>query len=197
MKLNVLNLSLPARPRTHEGASAVTLTSEQSLRRSVLACMLWENEFYESGETIAARIRALVPQVAPETVAALAVEARTAMKLRHVPLLLVREMARYAAHRALVAETLVRVIQRADELTEFLTIYWADGRAPLAASVVFRAARKRSPRCSGRPSSPPNVPRNCVLREWSTTGTSTPPGRQMYARLVRAAPGRGAESWSS
>src|SRR5215471_3667277 len=135
MKLNVLKLSLLARPRTHEGAPAATITPEQSLRRSVLACMLWENEFYESGETIAARIRALAPQVAPEQVAALAVEARTAMKLRHAPLLLVREMARHAAHRALVAETLVRVIQRADELAEFVAIYWADGRTPLAAQV--------------------------------------------------------------
>ena len=57
------------------------------------------------------------------------------MKLRHAPLLLVREMARYATHRSLVAETLVRVIQRADELAEFVAIYWADGRTPLAASV--------------------------------------------------------------
>ena len=135
MKLNVLKLSLPARPRTHEGAPAVTLTPEQALRRSVLACMLWENEFYESGQTIVARIRELVPRVAPETVAALAVEARTAMKLRHAPLLLVREMARYATHRALVADTLARVIQRADELSEFVAIYWADGRAPLSAQV--------------------------------------------------------------
>jgi Mg-chelatase subunit ChlD len=135
MKLNVLKLSLLARPCTHEGAPAVTLTPEQALRRSVLACMLWENEFYESGETIAARIRALVPQVAPETVATLAVEARTAMKLRHAPLLLVREMACYVTHRGLVAETLVRVIQRADELAEFVAIYWADGRTPLSAQV--------------------------------------------------------------
>jgi hypothetical protein len=135
MKLNVLKLSLLARPRTHEGAPAAIISPEATLRRSVLACMLWEDEFYESGETIAARIRALVPQVAPATVAALAVEARTAMKLRHAPLLLVREMARYATHRALVAETLVRVIQRADELAEFVAIYWADGRTPLAASV--------------------------------------------------------------
>jgi len=135
MKLNVLKLSLLPRPRTHEGAPAVTISPEAALRRSVLACMLWENEFYESGETIAARIRALVPQVEPATVAALAVEARTAMKLRHAPLLLAREMARYATHRSLVAETLVRVIQRADELAEFVAIYWADGRTPLAASV--------------------------------------------------------------
>jgi 60 kDa SS-A/Ro ribonucleoprotein len=135
MKLNVLKLSLLARPRTHEGAPAVIISPEAALRRSVLACMLWEDEFYESGETIVARIRSLVPQIAPATVAALAVEVRTAMKLRHAPLLLVREMARYAAHRAFVAETLVRVVQRADELAEFVAIYWADGRVPLAASV--------------------------------------------------------------
>jgi 60 kDa SS-A/Ro ribonucleoprotein len=68
-------------------------------------------------------------------VAALAVEARTATKLRHVPLLLVREMARLATHRALVAETLAQVIQRADELAEFVAIYWKDGRAPLSGQV--------------------------------------------------------------
>jgi hypothetical protein len=135
MKLNILKLAHLARPRTHEGAPAAILTPEQTLRRSVLACMLWESEFYESGMTIAGRIRDLVPAVAPEKVAALAVEARTAMKLRHAPLLLVREMARHATHRGLVAETLVSVIQRADELAEFVAIYWAEGRRPLSAQV--------------------------------------------------------------
>ncbi|HEU4636312.1 MAG TPA: TROVE domain-containing protein [Edaphobacter sp.] len=135
MKLNVLKLSSLVSPRTHEGAPAIVIPPEAELRRSVLACMLWEDEFYESGQAIAARIRELVPRVVPETVAALAVEARTTMKLRHAPLLLVREMARYATHRALVAETLVRVIQRADELAEFVAIYWADGRVPLSAQV--------------------------------------------------------------
>ena len=135
MKLNILKLSHLARPRTHEGAPAVVITPEQALRRSVLSCMLWENQFYEDGVSIAGRIRELVPKVDAAKVAALAVEARTNMKLRHVPLLLVREMARHATHRSLVAETLVSVIQRADELAEFVAIYWADGRAPLSAQV--------------------------------------------------------------
>ncbi len=124
-----------SRPRTHEGAPARSLNPEQQLRRSVLACLLWENQFYEDGVEISGRIKELVPQVAPEKVAALAVEARIAMKLRHAPLLLVREMARLASHRVLVAETLERVIQRADELSEFVAIYWSDGRAPLSAQV--------------------------------------------------------------
>jgi hypothetical protein len=113
----------------------VAVTPELALRRSVLACMLWESEFYEDGVAIAGRIRELVPKVLPAKVAALAVEARSVMKLRHVPLLLVREMARHATHRSLVAETLAQVIQRADELAEFVAIYWADGRAPLSGQV--------------------------------------------------------------
>jgi hypothetical protein len=97
--------------------------------------MLWEDEFYEDGVAIAGRIRELVPKVEAGKVAALAIEARTAMKLRHAPLLLVREMARHATHRALVAETMTRVIQRADELAEFVAVYWKDGRAPLSGQV--------------------------------------------------------------
>jgi hypothetical protein len=140
MRLNVLKLGhLVERrgfePRTHEGARAAKITPEQALQRSVLSCMLWEDEFYEDGEQIAGRIRLLVPYVAAEKVAALAVEARERMKLRHAPLLLVREMARHDTHRQLVSETLARVIQRADELAEFVAIYWADGRQPLSAQV--------------------------------------------------------------
>jgi 60 kDa SS-A/Ro ribonucleoprotein len=135
LKVNVLNLSSAIRPRTHEGAPAFSVLPELALRRSVLACMLWEDEFYESGVAIAGRIRELVPKVAAEKVAELAIETRTGMKLRHAPLLLVREMARHATHRALVADTMARVIQRADELAEFVAIYWKDGRSPLSGQV--------------------------------------------------------------
>jgi 60 kDa SS-A/Ro ribonucleoprotein len=135
MRLNILKLNDPMRPRTHEGAEAATITPEQALRRSVLSCMLWEGEFYEDGVQIAGRIQDLVPHVEAEKVAALAVEAREKMKLRHAPLLLVRTMARIPSHRGLVAETLARVIQRADELAEFVAIYWAGGRQPLSAQV--------------------------------------------------------------
>jgi 60 kDa SS-A/Ro ribonucleoprotein len=134
-KLNILKLSYPAPLRTHERGPAIAIAPEQALRRSVLACMLWEDEFYEDGVQIAERIRELVPRVAAIQVAALAIEAREAMKLRHVPLLLVREMARHATHRGQVAQTLAQVIQRADELSEFLAMYWAEGRTPLSGQV--------------------------------------------------------------
>jgi TROVE domain-containing protein len=134
-KLNILSIGAFARPRTHEGAPAKRLPNEAALRRAVLACMLWEDQFYEDGVAIAGRIAELVPKVSAFEVAALAVEAREKMKLRHAPLLLAREMARQKTHRLLVAETLERVIQRADELAEFVAIYWKDGRTPLSAQV--------------------------------------------------------------
>jgi hypothetical protein len=97
--------------------------------------MLWEGEFYESGQTISQRIAELVPQVQPEVVADIAVEARNQMKLRHVPLLIAREMARYDTHNFLVRAVLEEIIQRPDELTEFLAIYWKDGKQPIAKQV--------------------------------------------------------------
>jgi hypothetical protein len=132
-RLNMLKIPFPWGNRTHEVAPAKSISVELQLRRSVLACLLWEDQFYEDGVEIAGRIQELVAKVKSETVAALAVEARSKMKLRHVPLLLVREMARLKTHRELVSHTLAQVIQRADELAEFVAIYWKDGKAPLSA----------------------------------------------------------------
>jgi 60 kDa SS-A/Ro ribonucleoprotein len=120
---------------THEGAPAKRINAELQLRRSVLACMLWENTFYEDGQSIAERISSLVAQVDPAKVSALAIEAREKMKLRHVPLWIVREMSRLPKHKAFVASTLADVIQRADELAEFVSLYWLDKRQPLSAQV--------------------------------------------------------------
>ena len=132
-RLNMLKIPFPWGTRTHEGAPARNISSELQLRRSVLACLLWEDQFYEDGVEISGRIQSLVPKVKAETVATLAIEARNKMKLRHVPLLLVREMARLKTHSEFVSRTLSQVIQRADELAEFVAIYWKDGKAPLSA----------------------------------------------------------------
>jgi len=121
--------------RGHVGAPIGYLSSELELRYLVLDCRDWPVHFQNDAAEIAGRISELVPKVAAEQVAALAVEAREQMKLRHVPLLLVREMARHQTHRRLVAETLARVIQSADELCEFVEIYWKDGRVPLSTQV--------------------------------------------------------------
>ena len=126
---------------THEGAPAMEIDAYQELKRSLMACMLWEDTFYESGIEISQRIEKLVGQVKPEEAKNLAIEAREQMKLRHAPLWVARAMARLPEHRKLVGETLARIIQRPDELTEFLAIYWKDGKEPLASQVKKGLAR--------------------------------------------------------
>jgi hypothetical protein len=121
---------------THEGAPARHVPAYAQLRRAVCSCLLWESQFYEDGTAIADRIRDLVPQCTPAEVAALAIEARESYKLRHVPLLLVRELARHPMKvPKLTSTTLARVIQRADELAEFVAIYWKDQKQPLSKQV--------------------------------------------------------------
>lgn len=130
MKTNVKSKSTAF---THEGAPAIPSNAYTELRRAVLACLLWEDSFYETGVSIADRIKGLVKHVPADKVAALAVEARTKFHLRHVPLLLAREMARGKGN--VVGRTISDVIQRADELSEFLSIYWAEKREPLSKQV--------------------------------------------------------------
>ncbi len=140
MRLNILKRK---KAKTHEGAEAFAPLDDMSqLRRSVLSCMLWEDEFYEDGETISARIGDLAARVDPEALAKLAIEARTKMNLRHVPLLLLTVLVRTGAKREkLVANTVAEVIQRADELSELVAIYWRNGRKPLSAQLKKGLAR--------------------------------------------------------
>lgn len=121
---------------THEGAPAPRIDALAQLERSVMSCLLWESELYEDGKTIGQRIADLVKQVPAEEVARVAIQAKEDMRLRHVPLLLVRELMRTKEGRALAKEVFPRVILRADDITEFLAIYWKDNKdEPLAKQV--------------------------------------------------------------
>lgn len=130
-----LNVKIKSNLLTYEGAPAKIISPELQLRRSVMSCLLWENTFYEDGVSVANRIIENIKLVKPEVVAQIAIEAREKFKLRHIPLLIVREMARLNTHKHLVADTLERIIQRPDELTEFLAIYWENGKCPISSQV--------------------------------------------------------------
>jgi len=96
---------------------------------------LWEDNAYENGESIAENIKKLIKQVEPQIVFDIAIEARAKQKLRHVPLLIAREMARLETHKGLVGKLLPQIIKRVDELAEFMAIYWKDGKQPLSKQV--------------------------------------------------------------
>ncbi len=131
---------------THEGAQAVPhLSVEKQLRRSVMSCLLWEGEFYEDGESIAERIAKTAALVAPEKLAAIAIEAREVFNLRHVPLLLLGVLSKTGRGNGLVARTVERVVQRTDEMGELLALHWKDGHKMVPAQMrkgLDRAFRK-------------------------------------------------------
>lgn len=117
--------AVPSAHRTHEGAPARRIGTEAQLRRTVMACLLFEDTFYENGQSVADRIAEGVAGVSQEIAAQIAIEARTQMHLRHAPLWIVREMARRGGPQ--VSYALSRVIQRADELSEFVAMYLRTG----------------------------------------------------------------------
>ena len=112
---------------THGGAAATRVPPLVTLRRLCLAALLFEDQHYQSGPShasdVADVVKALVEAGKADTVAALAVECREKMYLRHMPLYLTALLTQYKGCGSLVAATLPRVIQRADEPAEFVALY--------------------------------------------------------------------------
>lgn len=129
---------------THEGAPARQATKVDELTRIAMTTMLWEDSFYEKGSKTAERLAVAVHGCDAQEVAAVAIRSREEFKLRHVPLFMSRELCRHKDRKG-AAALIERVIQRADELAEFVSLYWKDGRKPLSAQAkkgLARAFRK-------------------------------------------------------
>lgn len=126
---------------THEGAKARHITPLQELERSVMSCMLWEDGFYESGQTIAERIASLCVKLSADDILNTAIKAKNEMRLRHVPLLLVREAFKHKHARKQCGDVLESLISRPDDITEFVSLYWKDGKEPLAKQAKLALGR--------------------------------------------------------
>lgn len=107
---------------THGGAPAKRINPVQQLRRTVMSCLLWENEFYESGKNIADRIREDAAAVDTETLASIAHEARMVHGLRHAPLLLLLELVKRGGEGT--GDVIAANMKRADDMTELVALYW-------------------------------------------------------------------------
>ena len=114
------------------GLRAAKQSDIQQLRRMTLANLLWEDCAYVDGKSLADEIARLIPLCDAKDVANLALECRLVQKLRHTPLFIASEMCKYPEHRAWVGSILPRIITRADMITDFLAIYWKEGKRPLA-----------------------------------------------------------------
>jgi 60 kDa SS-A/Ro ribonucleoprotein len=133
MKVNIPN-KVPS-PRTHEGSIASWISKTEELKRTVMACLLFEDNFYEAGESVADRIWSLVQQIPAKDVITIMKQASKEYKLRHAPLLLAVSLLNAERDRGVktsTAEDIAEVINRADSITEILALYWKDGKKPLS-----------------------------------------------------------------
>lgn len=117
MKTNVKKTS----PNAY-GNQTRELTAYEKLQRSAINCLLWEDTFYEDGESIADRIKTYMKQVTPEQARSVLKEAKVNNKLRHMPLFLLVNMAK---NGYLTAEDVANTITRVDDMSELLSLYWS------------------------------------------------------------------------
>lgn len=105
---------------TYENAIASNISYEEQLRRTVMAAILWEDNFYEDGITVSNRIKDLIGKVDKETALNILFEAKFENKLRHIPLFMIVHMLKY---NYICSEDIVKVITRADDILELLSLY--------------------------------------------------------------------------
>jgi hypothetical protein len=120
-------------PRTYEGGPASVVNPVEQLRRAVMTCLLWEDQFYIDGETIADTVKNLMSKVTPESAREVLRQAKWENKLRHMPLYLLTLMAK---QKWLKKEDVANIVTRPDDMTELLALYWKDGKKPLDHQLV-------------------------------------------------------------
>lgn len=113
----------------HAGLAVKKQTAEDTLTRVTLANMLFEDQFYIDGKSSADVLKTAISAANPLFAMDLAKKARKQFKLRHVPLMIVRELVRNGYAKA---QDIADVIQRPDEMGELLAMYNADGKKPLS-----------------------------------------------------------------
>lgn len=118
------------------GGGAEAHTSRiQQLERLVASCLLWESTFYTKGNDTADQIKQLTSEVSMAECIRIAVKAKSEWKLRHVPLWLLVCASSKKDPNIRISAAIADCIQRPDELSEFLAMYWKDGKKPIAAQV--------------------------------------------------------------
>ena len=118
--------------KTYEGGKAAKINALEELRRSTMSCLLWENEFYEDGESIATRITKLIDKCVKQgltnEVINVMLDAKAA-KLRHCPLWMIVGI--FKAGAKVDKETIAKILTRPDDMGELIALYMQDGKKPL------------------------------------------------------------------
>lgn len=104
----------------------------QILYRTCMACMLWEDLFYETGSDVAERISRLLPECTTQEIHELVIATAEDAKLRKLPLFLILELAKLKRPNRGIRELTARIIRRPDQMSDMLEILWKDNpNAPI------------------------------------------------------------------
>ena len=118
---------------TYEGGKASKINSLEELTRATMSCLLWENEFYEDGVSIAERISALVDKCIKQglydDVIDLLKKVKFDMRLRHCPLWIMVSI--FKAGQKVSKELISSILTRPDDMGELISLYNKDGKKPL------------------------------------------------------------------
>lgn len=116
---------------TLNGGPAVLVDDLKALRRITLACMLFEDNFYESGQKAANRITDICSRLNPKKIMEVATEAATKHGLRHVPLQLIVEALKRPNKYPEMKTEIAAILKRPDMMTDLVALYWKGGKKPL------------------------------------------------------------------
>lgn len=113
---------------TFEGGVASKITPIEELKRTTMACLLWEDNFYEDGVSVADRIENLINKCKDEDVIELVRKVKFDMKLRHCPLYMIVCLLKKGCKNlsALISE----VITRPDDMGELLSLFGSIKKIP-------------------------------------------------------------------
>jgi 60 kDa SS-A/Ro ribonucleoprotein len=128
MKFNTKPINNSNKPDTinYEREPSFSKSEELELYSMVVTSMM-DDKYYESNSDFIIRLRNLISKNDPEFVCKLAIYAREQMYLRSIPIVLLCELNKILTQenkeRTYLNKVITRIIQRADEITEFLAYY--------------------------------------------------------------------------
>ncbi len=127
-RINVANRAIYV---PHEAAAVQAFTPRVELERMVSCCLLGERQFYVDGQDIEKRILELCGKVEAAQISAVAVDARTNLGLRHVPLLLLVALAARPDGHAFIRPSANAILRTPKDAMDLVALYWKDGKKPL------------------------------------------------------------------
>lgn len=113
---------------TFEGGKASKISPIEELKRTTMACLLWEDNFYEDGVSVATRIEELINKCNNDDVIELIRKVKFDMKIRHCPLYMISCLLKKGCKglSGLISE----VITRPDDMGELLSLFGSIKKIP-------------------------------------------------------------------